>query len=73
MLCEVTSRRKSSISFLQWWKFDIFDMRKEVGFYYGSMMKMLDETEIKLSSEIKQFTAVQKQHQHVLEYLNEEQ
>lgn len=49
------------------------EMRKEVAFYYGSMMKKFDEGKKELSSEIKQITAVQKEHQNVLEYLNEKQ
>ncbi|MFT8322290.1 MAG: hypothetical protein ABF649_15445 [Bacillus sp. (in: firmicutes)] len=49
------------------------EMRKEVGFYYGSMMNKLDETKTELSSEIKQVFTIQKQHQSVLEYLNEKQ
>ncbi|MGP7818197.1 hypothetical protein [Niallia sp. 01092] len=49
------------------------EMRKEVGFYYGSMMKKLDETKTELSSEIKQVSTIQKQHQSVLDYLNEKQ
>ena len=49
------------------------EMRKEVGFYYASMMKKMDETKTELSSEIKQVTAIQKQHQSVLEYLNDQQ
>ncbi|WP_445492523.1 hypothetical protein [Niallia sp. 03133] len=49
------------------------EMRKEVGFYYGSIMKKLDETKTELSSEIIQVSTIQKQHQSVLEYLNEKQ
>ncbi|WP_102261224.1 hypothetical protein [Mesobacillus jeotgali] len=49
------------------------EMRKEVAFYYGSLMKKLDETKSELSSEIKHVSNVQKQHQDVLEILNEKQ
>ena len=49
------------------------EIRKEVGFYYGSLMKKLDENKTELSSEIKQISTIQKQHQSVLEYLNEKQ
>ncbi|ESU31976.1 hypothetical protein G3A_13805 [Bacillus sp. 17376] len=49
------------------------EMRREMGFYYGSLMKKLDETKIELSSEIKHVSNVQKQHQDVLEILNEKQ
>ncbi|KIY20852.1 hypothetical protein, partial [Mesobacillus subterraneus] len=49
------------------------EMRKEVAFYYGSLMKKLDETKIDLSSEIKHVSNVQKLHQDVLEILNEKQ
>ncbi len=49
------------------------EMRKEVAFYYGSLMKKLDETKLELSSEIKHVSNVQKQHQDVLEILNEKQ
>lgn len=49
------------------------ETRKEVGFYYASMMKKFDEGKKELSSEIKQVTAVQKEHQNVLEFLNEKQ
>lgn len=49
------------------------EMRKEVAFYYGTMMKKLDEVKTELSSEIKHISSVQKQHQHVLEIINEKQ
>jgi len=49
------------------------EMRKEVAFYYGSLMKKLDETKIELSSELKHVSHIQKQHQDVLEILNERQ
>ncbi|WP_312093635.1 hypothetical protein [Niallia sp.] len=49
------------------------EIRKEVGFYYGSLMKKLDENKTELSSEIKQVSNIQKKHQDVLEYLNEKQ
>lgn len=49
------------------------EMRKEVAFYYGSLMKKLDETKSELSSEIKHVSNIQKQHQDVLEILNEKQ
>ncbi|MFN7253411.1 MAG: hypothetical protein ACK4M9_21960 [Anaerobacillus sp.] len=49
------------------------EMRKEIAFYYGSLMKKMDEDKKELSSEIKQITAIQKEHQSVLEYLNEKQ
>jgi chromosome segregation ATPase len=49
------------------------EMRKEVAFYYGSMMKKLDETKHELSSEMKQFGKIQKEHQHVLQFINEKQ
>ncbi|MBT2639792.1 hypothetical protein, partial [Bacillus sp. ISL-39] len=49
------------------------EMRREMGFYYGSLMKKLDETKSELSSEIKHVSNVQKQHQDVLEILNEKQ
>lgn len=49
------------------------EMRKEVAFYYGSMMKKLDEVRTELSSEIKHISSVQKQHQHVLEIINQKQ
>jgi hypothetical protein len=49
------------------------EMRKEMGFYYASMMKKLDETKTELSSEIKHITSIQKQHQHVLEIINEKE
>jgi septation ring formation regulator EzrA len=54
-------------------KLEQSEMRKEVAFYYGSMMKKLDETKSELSSEIKHFTSIQKQHQDVLELLNQKQ
>ncbi|WP_066048665.1 hypothetical protein [Robertmurraya korlensis] len=38
------------------------EMRKEVAFYYGTMMKKLDEVKIELSSEIKHISSVPKQH-----------
>ena len=41
------------------------EMRKEVAFYYGSLMKKLDETKIELSSELKHVSHIQKQHQDV--------
>ncbi|WP_400243821.1 hypothetical protein AB3U99_21700 [Niallia sp. JL1B1071] len=44
------------------------EIRKEVGFYYGSLMKKLDENKTELSSEIKQVSNIQKMHQDVLEY-----
>lgn len=49
------------------------EMRKEMAFYYGSLMRKLDETKSELSSEIKHVSNVQKQHQDVLEILNEKQ
>lgn len=49
------------------------EMRLEVAFYYGSMMKKMDETKSELTSELKQVSSVQKQHQNVLEILNEKQ
>jgi chromosome segregation ATPase len=49
------------------------EMRKEMAFYYGSLMKKLDETKSELSSDIKHVSNVQKQHQDVLEILNEKQ
>ena len=49
------------------------EMRKEVAFYYGTMMKKLDEVKTELSSKIKHISSVQKQHQHVLEIINEKQ
>ena len=49
------------------------EMRKEVAFYYGSLMKELDETKSELSSEIKHVSNIQKQHMDVLEILNEKQ
>lgn len=49
------------------------EMRKEVAYYYGTLMKKLDETKSELSSEIKHVSNVQKQHQDVLEILNEKQ
>ncbi|WP_423408428.1 hypothetical protein AABM38_22745 [Heyndrickxia sp. MSNUG] len=49
------------------------EMRKEVAFYYGSLMKKLDEAKIELSSELKHVSHIQKQHQDVLEILNERQ
>ncbi|MBT2694487.1 hypothetical protein [Bacillus sp. ISL-55] len=49
------------------------EMRREMGFYYGTLMKKLDETKSELSSEIKHVSNVQKQHQDVLEILNEKQ
>lgn len=54
-------------------KIDQAEMRKEVAFYYGTMMKKLDEVKTELSSEIKHISSVQKQHQHVLEIINEKQ
>lgn len=54
-------------------KVEQVEMRKEVGFYYGSLMKKLDEVKTELSSEIKHISSVQKQHQHVLEIINEKQ
>mgnify|MGYP007039426054 CR=1 FL=1 len=36
-------------------------------------MKKLDENKTELSNEIKQISTIQKQHQSVLEYLNEKQ
>jgi chromosome segregation ATPase len=38
------------------------EMRKEMAFYYGSLMRKLDETKSELSSEIKHVSKVQKQH-----------
>lgn len=52
---------------------ELSEVRKETAFYYGSLMKKLDETKAELSSEITQVVNVQKQHQSVLEYLNEKQ
>jgi archaellum component FlaC len=49
------------------------EMRKEVAFYYGSIMKRLDETKSELSSDINRLSSIQKQHQGVLEVLNEKQ
>ena len=49
------------------------EMRKEVAFYYGSLMRKLDETKLELSSELKHVSTIQKQHQDVLEILNERQ
>ncbi|WP_052442201.1 hypothetical protein [Mesobacillus selenatarsenatis] len=49
------------------------EMRREMEFYYGTLMKKLDETKSELSSEIKHVSNVQKQHQDVLEILNEKQ
>lgn len=49
------------------------EMRLEVAFYYGSMMKTMDEMKFELLSELKQVSSVQKQHQNVLEILNEKQ
>lgn len=49
------------------------EMRKEMAFYYGSMMKKLDETKSELSSEIKHVANIQEQHQSVLEIMNENQ
>lgn len=49
------------------------EMRKEMAFYYGSLMKKLDETKSGLTSEIKHVSSIQKQHQNVLEILNEKQ
>ena len=49
------------------------EMRKEVAFYYGSMMKKLDDTKHELSSEMKQFGKIQEEHQHVLQLINEKQ
>lgn len=49
------------------------EMRKEVAFYYGSLMKKLDETKVELSSELKHVSHIQKQQQDVLEILNERQ
>ena len=52
---------------------EISELRKEVGFYYASLVLKLDEAKTELSSELKQVTSVQKQHQVVLEYLNTKQ
>ncbi|MEH7883172.1 hypothetical protein V7654_02495, partial [Bacillus sp. JJ1609] len=49
------------------------EMRKEVAFYYGSLMRKLDETKLELSSELKHVSTIQKQHQDVLEILNDRQ
>ena len=49
------------------------EMRREMGFYYGTLMKKLDDTKSELSSDIKHVSNVQKQHQDVLEILNEKQ
>lgn len=49
------------------------EMRKEVAFYYGSLMRKLDETKLELSSELKHVSTIQKQHQDLLEILNERQ
>lgn len=49
------------------------EMREEIKFYYGSMMNKLDETKSELRSEIKQISSVQKQHQEVLEIINNRQ
>ncbi|WP_456276690.1 hypothetical protein [Bacillus sp. AK128] len=49
------------------------EMRKEIGFYYGSLMKKIDDTKVELSSEIKHVSMIQKQHQNVLEILNDRQ
>ena len=49
------------------------EMRKEVAFYYGSLMRKLDETQLELSSELKHVSTIQKQHQDVLEILNDRQ
>ncbi|RBP02741.1 hypothetical protein [Rossellomorea aquimaris] len=49
------------------------EMRKEVAFYYGSLMKKLDETRMELSSEIKHVSTIQKQHQNVLGIINDNQ
>lgn len=54
-------------------RYEQSEMRKEVAFYYGSIMKKLDETKVELSSEINQLSTIQKQHQDVLELLNEKQ
>ena len=49
------------------------ELRKESAFYYGSLMRKLDETKLELSSELKHVSMIQKQHQDVLEILNEKQ
>lgn len=54
-------------------QFEQSEMRKEVAYYYGTLMKKIDETKSELSSEIKHVSNVQKQHQDVLEILNEKQ
>ncbi len=49
------------------------EMRKEMAFFYGSLMRKMDETKLELSSEIKQISKVQQEHQIVLKYLNQKQ
>jgi hypothetical protein len=49
------------------------EMRKELGFYYGSMMKKLDEVKTELKSDFNHIASTQRQHQDVLELLNKKQ
>lgn len=47
------------------------EMRKELGFYYGSMMRKLEEVKTELKSDYNHIASIQ--HQDVLELLNRKQ